>query len=85
MDEPTDCDYFYCGYGDSELIAASFHKSTGKSSENVMESTTAYNEKVSDLLNGHEVIKTYHAEGEMLPQFSASARHLEISREQLYQ
>jgi hypothetical protein len=50
-----------------------------------MESTTAYNEKVSDLLNGHEVIKTYHAEGEMLPQFSASARHLEISREQLYQ
>ena len=48
-----------------------------------MESTTAYNEKVSDLLNGYEVIKTYHAAGEMLPQFSASAKHLEHSKEHL--
>jgi ABC-type multidrug transport system fused ATPase/permease subunit len=67
------------------LLPRLFTKALGKAQKNVMESTTAYNEKVSDLLNGHEVIKTYHAEGEMLPQFSASARHLEISREQLYQ
>jgi ABC-type bacteriocin/lantibiotic exporter with double-glycine peptidase domain len=65
------------------LLPRLFTKALGKAQKNVMESTTAYNEKVSDLLNGHEVIKTYHAEGEMLPQFSASARHLEISREQL--
>jgi ABC-type bacteriocin/lantibiotic exporter with double-glycine peptidase domain len=65
------------------LLPRLFTKSLGKAQENVMESTTAYNEKVGDLLNGHEVIKTYHAEEEILPQFSDSAKHLEISKEHL--
>lgn len=60
-----------------------FTKALGKATETVMESTTAYNEKVGDLLNGFEVIKTYNAAGEMLPQFWAGAKRLESSRERL--
>ena len=65
------------------LLPSLFAKALGKAAETVMESTTAYNEKVSDLLNGFEVIKTYNAAGEMLPQFSSSAKRLEGSKEHL--
>ena len=65
------------------LLPSLFAKALGKAAGTVMESTTAYNEKVSDLLNGFEVIKTYDAAGEMLPQFSASAKGLERSKEHL--
>lgn len=65
------------------LLPRLFTKALGTAQETVMESTTAYNEKVSDLLNGHEVIKTYDAVGEMQLQFSASARQLEGSKEHL--
>jgi ABC-type multidrug transport system fused ATPase/permease subunit len=65
------------------LLPRLFTKALGKAQKTVLESTTAYNEKVSDLLNGHEVIKTYHAEEEMLPQFSAGASRLESSRERM--
>lgn len=63
------------------LLPRLFTKALGTAQKTVMDSTTAYNEKVSDLLNGYEVIKTYHAVGEMLPQFSTSAEHLENSKE----
>ncbi len=63
------------------LLPRLFTKALGTAQKIVMDATTAYNEKVSDMLNGYEVIKTYHAVGEMLPQFSASARHLENSKE----
>lgn len=65
------------------LLPRLFTKALGTAQKTVMESTTAYNEKVSDLLNGYEVIKTYHAAQEMFPQFSASAKRLESSREHL--
>lgn len=65
------------------LLPRLFTKALGKATETVVEATTAYNEKVSDLLNGFEVIKTYHASGEMLSQFSASAKYLESSKEHL--
>ena len=65
------------------LLPRLFTKALGKAQQTVMESTTAYNEKVSDLLNGYEVIKTYHAAEEMLPRFSAGAGHLEHSKEYL--
>ena len=65
------------------LLPRIFTKTLGAAQETVMESTTAYNEKVSDLLNGYEVIKSYHASKEMLHQFSASAKHLECSKEHL--
>lgn len=65
------------------LLPRLFTKALGTAQKTVMESTTAYNEKVSDLLNGYEVIKTYHAAREMLPQFSASAKRLESSKEHL--
>ena len=65
------------------LLPSLFAKALGRATGTVLEATTAYNEKVSDLLNGFEVIKTYHAAGEMLPQFSASAKSLESSKEHL--
>ncbi len=65
------------------LLPGLFSKALGNAQETVLESTTAYNEKVSDLLNGFEVIKTCDAAGEMLPQFSESAKRLESSREHL--
>ncbi len=65
------------------LLPRLFTKALGTAQKTVMESTTAYNEKVSDLLNGYEVIKTYHAEEEIFPQFSVGAKHLESSKEQL--
>ena len=65
------------------LLPRLFTKALGTAQKTVMDSTTAYNEKVSDLLNGYEVIKTYHAAQEMLPQFSASARNLENNKEHL--
>lgn len=63
------------------LLPRLFTKALGAAQQTVIESTTAYNEKVSDLLNGYEVIKTYHAAGEILPQFSASASQLESNKE----
>ena len=63
------------------LLPRLFTKALGKVQKTVMDTTTVYNEKVSDLLNGYEVIKTYHAAGEVLPQFSLSAKHLESSKE----
>ncbi len=65
------------------LLPSLFAKALGKAAGTVVESTTAYNEKVSDLLNGFEVIKTYNAAGEMLPQFSSSAKSPEGSKEHL--
>lgn len=65
------------------LLPRLFTKALGAAQETVMESATAYNEKVGDLLNGHEVLKTYRAAGEMLSQFSASAQRLEGSKERL--
>lgn len=65
------------------LLPRFFTKVLGKAAGTVMDSTTAYNEKVSDLLNGFEVIKTYNAAGEMLSQFSTSAKCLEGSKEHL--
>ncbi len=65
------------------LLPRLFTKVLSTTQKTVMESTTAYNEKVSDLLNGYEVIKTYHAAPEILPQFSASAGQLENSKEHL--
>lgn len=65
------------------LLPRLFTSALGTAQKTVMEFTTAYNEKVSDLLNGYEVIKTCHAEEEMLSQFSAGAKHLESSKEQL--
>ncbi|MGN0364737.1 MAG: ABC transporter ATP-binding protein [Suilimivivens sp.] len=63
------------------LLPRFFTKKLGTAQKAVMDSTTAYNEKVNDLINGYEVIKTYHAVEEILPQFSASAQHLESSKE----
>ena len=65
------------------LLPNLFTKALGRDTGAVMESTTAYNEKVSDLLGGFEVIKTYDAAGEMLTQFSSCAKRLERSRERL--
>lgn len=65
------------------LLPSLFARALGRAAGAVTESTTAYNEKVGDLLNGFEVIKTYNAAGEMLPQFSSSARSLEGSKEHL--
>lgn len=65
------------------LLPHLFTKALGKATEAVQESTTAYNEKVGDLLNGFEVIRMYHSAGEILPQFSESAKRLESDREHL--
>ena len=65
------------------ILPSLFTKSLDTAQKKVMESTTSYNETVSDLLNGYEVVKTYHAEKEMLPKFSANAKHLENSKEYL--
>lgn len=65
------------------LIPNLFNKALGTTQQTVMETTTAYNEKVSDLLNGYDEIKTYHAEKEILPGFSANAGQLEKSKEKL--
>lgn len=65
------------------LLPRLFTKALGKATETVMKSTTAYNEKVGDLLSGFEVIRTYHAAGEILPQFSESAKRLESNKENL--
>lgn len=65
------------------LLPNLFTKALGNAQATIIESMTSYNETVSDLLNGHEVIKTYQAEKEMLPKFISDARHLERSKEQL--
>ena len=63
------------------LLPNFFNKVLGKTQQIVMESTTAYNETVSDLLNGYEVVKTYHAEEQMLHKFSIAAQKLERRKE----
>ncbi len=63
------------------LLPRLFANTLSKAQKTVMDTTTVYNEKVNDLLNGYEVIKTYHSAGEVLPQFSSSAKHLESSKE----
>lgn len=63
------------------LLPNLFNKVLGKTQQMVMESTTAYNETVSDLLNGYEVVKTYHAEEQMLHKFSIAAQKLERRKE----
>ena len=63
------------------LLPNFFNKVLGKTQQMVMESTTAYNETVSDLLNGYEVVKTYHAEEQMLHKFSIAAQKLERRKE----
>ncbi len=65
------------------LLPGLFTKALGRATGTVMEATNAYNEKVGDLLNGFEVIKTCNAAGEVLPRFSESAKALENSRERL--
>lgn len=63
------------------LLPNFFNKVLGKTQQMVMESTTAYNKTVSDLLNGYEVVKTYHAEEQMLHKFSIAAQKLERRKE----
>lgn len=63
------------------LLPNFFNKVLGKTQQMVMESTTAYNETVSDLLNGYEVVKTYHTEEQMLHKFSIAAQKLERRKE----
>lgn len=63
------------------LLPNLFNKVLGKTQQMVMESTTAYNETVSDLLNGYEVVKTYHTEEQMLHKFSIAAQKLERRKE----
>ena len=63
------------------LLPKLFTKKLGASQQQVMESTTSYNEAVSDLLNGYEVIKTYQAEDKAFSHFSAKAKQLENSKE----
>lgn len=63
------------------LLPKLFTKKLGTSQQLVMESTTSYNEAVSDLLNGYEVIKTYQAEDKILSNFSIKAKQLENSKE----
>lgn len=63
------------------LLPNLFNKVLGKTQQMVMESTTAYNETVSDLLNGYEVVKTYHTEKQMLHKFSIAAQKLERRKE----
>lgn len=65
------------------LLPNLFTKALGNAQTTIIESTTSYNETLSDLLNGHEVIMTYQAEKEILPKFISDARRLEYSKEQL--
>lgn len=65
------------------LLPRLFTKSLEKAAETVMKSTTDYNEKVSDLLNGFEVIKMYQAAPKIFPRFSKSAECLEKDKEHL--
>ena len=75
------CCCFHYSYVNTQLIAKFFNKVLGKTQQMVMESTTAYNKTVSDLLNGYEVVKTYHAEEQMLHKFSIAAQKLERRKE----
>lgn len=65
------------------LLPKLFTGSLGRAQTGLLDATTAYNETVSDLLNGYEVLKTGHAEQEMLARFAARTEALERNRERL--